>query len=1327
MKKLSLILLAAVLAVACPVVSGQTKKEADKLLKQAENLLKAGEVDGSYSLSQQAETIYKALGQENTYEYASVLWLESQAYDIYGEGAASEETMSKALDILRPMAERYADEYIHIMGMYAMRLASNGKYEECAATTGSIDSFYSGLQKPSRKTTAKYYAIMGCLMDLMGQSSEARPLLEKACEQAKAVYGKRSLEFIDSRSNLAMCYYALGMIPESKALAKTVLADMEGMQGVGALKSNTLDLLANCEVAEGDFESALKHFRELEDYLQITTPGVTEYLVPPVLKQANCLKFLERCEEAVSRNEEAIRMIKDSGQEGTYLHLSALSNLAGIYAKQGNIQGLTALSDEIQRMGQGDVNCSSSLIELAGILTEAEMYDSADACLRGILATVGDNPSFQAIRLYALEGLFLNAAQSGNDRLTRESSAMLVEQYEKLGRHDSYYHNAIAALVLADMADGNYQKAVERLDKARQSVRETSGPESELYASVLSATASASYSLGLIDDAVAAMTESVELYRNFSDAMPDVYFYNLWTLSNYEHIAGLEDKAISHLEEAVQFAKDKYGTASQQYIESLGSYLERVVYSGDVYLTTKLLRKNLKLFEEFYKDDPGALVQIYSSAALSYASAGDTGQAQYYSDLTAKAAYGIIANSDDLEEQLKGFFSLNNTIPRESYIRLWDSFFRNREEEIKGLGAEVYVNIFNALCQAYTAQGDKALALKYGLQVLESEINNPYGEKVKFSTAMTLFTAGFKDAALPYIKKFYSSAGPAASSRIYDVYALAALMLYSFDNGDSASCTKYCREFTERFRKFVKANFGNMTFDEKSAFWAQNGMALDAIPYIAGQYTTPEICCSAYDALLTGKGILLSSEVDLRSTIRKSGNKQAAELLDRILMEKNRLGQLPDGPSHDSLASVIYTDEDRLIELSAEFGDYMKSFTTGWKDVRKNLGPSEAAVEFASYNYDGQDTYLAFIVKRNSASPTLVKLFSGEELQAVNKERYYSSADLFKLIWKPLEGQLKGISTIYFSPSGELNNIPIEYLANDSGMRQNQRYKLFRLTSTREIERRRTARRAGSSVLYGGIDFNAGAPQLAEANKSFPVTNTTRQRSDVLRDERGSVVGMTPLPGTLREINEIQPILEARHIACTHYDGPRATEESFKALSGGAPAILHVATHGFYWNEAQARRNSFMPSMEGSGMREEDKALSRSGLMLAGVNNSILGRELPDNLEDGILTARDISMMDLQGTDLLVMAACKSGLGEIRGDGVFGLQRGFKKAGVHTIVMSLWNVDDDATQMLMTSFYSSLLSGGMRPVDALEKAQETVRASYPDPRYWAAFIILDGN
>lgn len=134
--------------------------------------------------------------------------------------------------------------------------------------------------------------------------------------------------------------------------------------------------------------------------------------------------------------------------------------------------------------------------------------------------------------------------------------------------------------------------------------------------------------------------------------------------------------------------------------------------------------------------------------------------------------------------------------------------------------------------------------------------------------------------------------------------------------------------------------------------------------------------------------------------------------------------------------------------------------------------------------------------------------------------------------------------------------------------------------------------------------------------------------------------------------------------------------------------------------------------------------LRRSGLLMSGGQHIWMGEEIPEGIDDGILTAEEIAGLNLSNTDLLVLSACQTGLGEIGGDGVYGLQRGFKIAGVGTIIMSLWEVDDQTTSLMMQTFYRNLIKGKSKR-ESFAIAQSEVRKKYDNPKYWAAFIMLD--
>jgi CHAT domain-containing protein len=230
------------------------------------------------------------------------------------------------------------------------------------------------------------------------------------------------------------------------------------------------------------------------------------------------------------------------------------------------------------------------------------------------------------------------------------------------------------------------------------------------------------------------------------------------------------------------------------------------------------------------------------------------------------------------------------------------------------------------------------------------------------------------------------------------------------------------------------------------------------------------------------------------------------------------------------------------------------------------------------------------------------------------------------------------------------------------------------------------------------------------------------------RDLEGSQCHFPRLPGTHAEGERVAALLGVRA-----WLGAEALEARLKGRR--SPRLLHLATHGFFLQDQQRDPQQDLRNLglAGSGLAFgggpgrlsgplPENPLLRSGLALAGANTWLRHGALPPEAEDGLLTAEDVAGMDLLDTELVVLSACETGLGEVQtGEGVFGLRRAFIVAGAKTLVMSLWKVPDEQTRELMVDFYARVL-GGVGVADALREAQLALRQKYPDPYFWGAFI-----
>ena len=491
---------------------------------------------------------------------------------------------------------------------------------------------------------------------------------------------------------------------------------------------------------------------------------------------------------------------------------------------------------------------------------------------------------------------------------------------------------------------------------------------------------------------------------------------------------------------------------------------------------------------------------------------------------------------------------------------------------------------------------------------------------------------------------------------------------------------------------------------------------------------------------------MLSASTEMRRLILNSGDHKANEKLKELDKTHSKIDELKaKGQDTKSLEDKADKLESELIAFLKEKNiDILQDLRLTWQDVQKELGDDDLAIEFLTFDDPGVETpyYVALTLRKTYDLPHIIRLGNERDLLKYTKDAY-TSIEASAFIWANFlfNSELEGVNNIYFSPSGELHNIAIESMPYwmDENKTVSDAYKIYRLSSTRELVTKHKKTTAGKgAVLYGHIDYNSASTskQETEISRKKHEVNGNITRGGFDPEEAGFRGGekWPPLDGTHLEVENVRNILKKNVDMRT---GVSATETTFKNLSGEKKKIIHIATHGFYWTEEKAQKKnvSFSPRLEDDDNNTVDNAMTRSGLLFSGANLTFDHKPIPNEEDDGVLTAQEVSHLDLRGLDLLVLSACQSGQGEISGDGVFGLQRGFKMAGAQSIIMSLWSVNDKATQIMMTEFYKAYTSGKSKR-EAFLIAQQKVKEIYGnykdeeqeiliDKPHWAAFILLD--
>ena len=345
------------------------------------------------------------------------------------------------------------------------------------------------------------------------------------------------------------------------------------------------------------------------------------------------------------------------------------------------------------------------------------------------------------------------------------------------------------------------------------------------------------------------------------------------------------------------------------------------------------------------------------------------------------------------------------------------------------------------------------------------------------------------------------------------------------------------------------------------------------------------------------------------------------------------------------------------------------------------------------------------------------------------------SSAAYDAFWKPLEPALGGAKRVFVSTDGVLNQIPMGLFADSAGKLLLEKYDLRLVNSTKDLLRTPHPAASKTAVILGNPKFdlseadarsalaklNAGDSQQTQFATAAPAAHPeTSTRS---REANGGP--LPPLPATQIEIDAVGKLLAASGWQVAPYTGDAALEEVLDRQR--SPRLVHVATHGFFLSDQDLAREKKESGDQSVGA--EDPML-RSGLFFAGADRAESGAAPATGLEDGVLTAYEATQLDFQGTELVVLSACETGLGEQHnGEGVFGLRRGLQEAGAESILMSMWSVPDRETQELMALFYQNWLAGQDKH-EALRQAQlkerEVVRQRYTKdlPFYWGAFVLV---
>lgn len=700
---------------------------------------------------------------------------------------------------------------------------------------------------------------------------------------------------------------------------------------------------------------------------------------------------------------------------------------------------------------------------------------------------------------------------------------------------------------------------------------------------------------------------------------------------------------------------------------------------------------NFRKCAEYYRNKFGGYSKNYANALNSMAYASRLiGRGEETLVLCLKEKEILEHNGDTIGDRYaicldniaSAYYARDEIEPAIEYAEKARSIFEKSDNE------QHLAIVYNNLSAFYTQLADKDTCLlskaeelliqSLGLYPTSSAVTNLislYDNELKNYTKSQELIDKWNDES-----KYYVDVDVAANH-----YALI---------GDYATYTRYMKVYIDKLRTVLQGNALFMSSEERNGFVKsiQESNLRDLFELAAKTHDS-HMAALCYDYLLMTRSLLLSFDSSIMNIVDKTKNVHLRDMYFSLLVHRKNfeVGLI----TQDKLDYYEHVFLDSLAK-ERNFTDFTN---LRMEDVSRSLRDKDVAVEF----YKSATTLnasLYAVVLNNDLNPKVVVCCTADEELTLT-----SKGLLAENIASKLSTAIDGKKRVFFTPSGKLYTYPFE----SEICHRWPDTQFYRLTSSRELVLSKHHRGSGA-LIYGGLNYGLNTAEMkadslrySNGERSFDLTSQVRYADQI-----------QPLPGTLREailIKETYDKQKANKVQL--FTGARGTESSFKAYSGQNTRVIHIGTHGFF---LQA---------EESGVTNP---LMRTGLLMSGAENYFYEEDIYNGNDDGILTAQEISTMDFRGLDLVTLSACETAKGDITGDGVFGLQRGFKKAGANSILMSLWKVDDEATCKLMTEFYSNWIGKKMTKHDALEAAKKTVRETkgWEDPKYWAAFILLDG-
>jgi len=877
-----------------------------------------------------------------------------------------------------------------------------------------------------------------------------------------------------------------------------------------------------------------------------------------------------------------------------------------------------------------------------------------------------------------------------------DSAANYLEQALSVAIKEGPAKHAVTLNRLGNLyfTKGQPEKAYEYYITGKNLERTIFGKAHPLYAKSLNNISVCLMLLGRYPEAESNLKEDMEIKKALYGTNDTNYAKTLHNLAKLYHTLGKYQDAEQLYNEALKIKNAHAGKGS---ILSANTSLNLGMLYSSLYNyqeASEQYNQALNNYKQILGEDALYTNLTLIQLALMNESSGNSSEADEYINrihLSAISQSNTNMYSTDLTTILSDYGLLlikKGKLPEAE--KILNQALKLIEKQL-GKTSSSYSSCLNAIGICYSMQGKNEQALKYFNQV----------------------------ATLREV--FFGESHPEYSTALFNI-------AYVYD------CLKQPEQAEQYYIKGIEATqnlamqfFPFLSESEKEFYYNNlryrydlfNNFALNRIK------EKPEIASLMYDFHLATEDILLNNTIKLRNIIEESQDTELLSLFETwkklrtemtgiVRLSKNELKT--GGYNSDSISKLINTTEKQLSIKTNAYGLSLFNQKISYKDIQEHLAENEAAVEIIKFetekNSVKSNCYVALIIKNQSLHPDYVLIDKDNVLESKAIKNYQNSIranindnDSYNFFWAPIAEKLKDIRKIYISLDGIYHKVNLASIMAPDNKYLLEKYEFINLNSTSGIInlKKNPDKFAKSAALFGNPSFS-DKPDKSEQLLDYNKSNTLKKEMKTLK--------FANLPGTAKEIELIKDILSKSGFEVVANLSGDASKTNLMRLKN--KSILHIATHGYFLTDDSKELGLLQ-------LEENRNPMFRSGMVLKGADHALSYTGYIDN---GILSSYEVANLNLTRSELVVLSACETGLGEIKnGEGVYGLRRAFQIAGAKNLIMSLWKVNDEATQHLFVSFYRFLVNG--KDADsALKEAQLELIKDYPNPYYWGSFILV---